>query len=313
VSVPQEVRELIYELHRVMEGITLNQAAATWSLSVPDLTDAELQQYKALEGFQKAEDLFEQIRRTVVKYLDEYEVEDPTIAQLEDPTLDEFLEDLEREPNIAVQLGIPNRPRNLRVIADSMQWQRQGADYLNQSLNAARQRMRDAMKKRQQEKQTAGTKPEDPQDEKPDPETDVKDLEEMIRRSVAKLEEKMKNEEMTEAERKQMEALAENMKRYLKKSADQPNAQQLWRKIAESDQAEAMLKAMARGEAIPDQQWNKILSTLNEGLWQIRGRTPPEEFRKSIEQYQEQIRTLIDAGPTQTEPSSEIPAEQNSR
>jgi hypothetical protein len=110
-----------------------------------------------------------------------------------------------------------------------------------------------------------------------------------------------------------MEALAENMKRYLKKSADQPNAQQLWRKIAESDQAEAMLKAMARGEAIPDQQWNKILSTLNEGLWQIRGRTPPEEFRKSIEQYQEQIRTLIDAGPTQTEPSSEIPAEQNSR
>lgn len=305
VSVPQEVRELVYELQRMMEGITLNQAAATYSLSVPDLADAELQQYKALEGFHNVEDLFERIRRTVVAYLDEYEVDDPTIDQLVDPTLDQFLEELEREPNIEAQLGIPRRPSNLRVIADTMRWQLQAGALLGDSVDATRKRMQEAMKKKQQEKQTAGTKPDDPEEQKPDPETDVKDLEEMIRRSVAKLEEKMENEETSEAERQKLEAMAENMRRFLKDSRDQPSAQQLWRKIAESDQAEAMLKAMARGEALPDQQWNKILSTLNEGLWQMHGRTPPEEYRKSIEQYQDQVRRLIDAGASQPQPTEE--------
>ncbi|HSG71168.1 MAG TPA: hypothetical protein VLA12_12175, partial [Planctomycetaceae bacterium] len=60
---------------------------------------------------------------------------------------------------------------------------------------------------------------------------------------------------------------------------------------------------------IPDQQWNKILSTLNEGLWQIRGRTPPEEYRKSIEQYQDQVRRLIDGTP---EPPTPVPSTENS-
>ncbi len=126
----------------------------------------------------------------------------------------------------------------------------------------------------------------------------------MIRRSVAKLDEQMKDENVSDAERRKLEAMAENMRRFLNESRDQLTAEELWRKIAESDQAEAMLKAMARGEAIPDQQWNKVFSTLNEGLWQIRGRTPPEEYRKSIEQYQDQIRKLINAGPALPEPSS---------
>ena len=281
-------------------------------MSVPDLTDAELQQYKALEGFQNAEDLFEKIRRTVVKYLDEYDVPDPTIDQLEDPTLDRFLEELEREPNIEAQLGIPNRPRNLRVIADTMQWQTEGSMMLGNSLDAVRKRMRDELKKKkQQETQTAGTK--EPKEEKPEVPADVKDLEEMIRRSVAKLEEKMKEEELSEAERQKLEALANNIRRGLNDPLDQQSAQQLWRKIAESDQAEAILKAMARGEALPDEQWNKILSSLNEGLWQIRGRTPPEEYRKSIEQYQDQIRKTIDAGAALPEPASNNSTEQNSR
>ncbi len=53
VSLPEDVRELIYELHRVLEGITLNQAAATYSLSVPELTDAERQQHMAHRRFPK--------------------------------------------------------------------------------------------------------------------------------------------------------------------------------------------------------------------------------------------------------------------
>ena len=303
VSLPVEVRELISELHRVMEGITLNQAAATYSLSVPELADAEQQQHKALEGFQKAEELFGKIRREVVKHLDEYDVDDPNIDDLQDPTLDEFLEQLEREPNIEARLGIPDRPNNLRIIADTMTWQMEGGNFLNESLNAARQRMQEAMKKKQEEKQTSGVKPEE-DDKTPESAPDLEDLEEMLRRSVAKLEEQMKDEAMSEAERRKLEAMAENMRRFMNESRDQPSAEELWRKIAESDQAEALLKAMARGEAIPDEQWNKVLSTLNEGLWQIRGRTPPEEYRKSIEQYQDQLRKLIDADPSEPEPSS---------
>jgi hypothetical protein len=303
-SLPQEVRESIYELHRVMEGITLNQAAATFSLSVPELADAQQQQQKALEGFQKAQELFETIRRVVVKHLDEFDVDDPNIDDLQDPTLDRFLEQLEREPNIEAQLGIPDRPSNLRVIADTMTWQMAGGNFLNESMNAARKRMRDAMKKKQEEEQTAGTQPEDQEDKKPESETDLEDLEEMVRRSVAKLDEQMKDKNRSEAERRKLEAMAENMRRFMNESRDQPSAQELWRKIAESDQAEAILKAMASGEAIPDEQWNKVLSTLNEGLWQIRGRTPPEEYRKSIEQYQDQVRKLIDAEPALPEPSA---------
>jgi hypothetical protein len=164
--------------------------------------------------------------------------------------------------------------------------------------------MREAMKKKQEEEPTAGTRPEDQKDEKPEIAPDLEDLEEMIRRSVAKLEEQMKDEKLGDAERRKLEAMAENMRRFMNESRDQRSAEELWRKIAESDQAEAMLKAMARGEAIPDEQWNKVLSTLNEGLWQIRGRTPPEEYRKSIEQYQDQVRKLIDAPPAIPEPSS---------
>jgi hypothetical protein len=191
----------------------------------------------------------------------------------------------------------------LRIIADTMIWQMEGGNFLNESMDAARKRMQEAMKKKPQEKETAQTNPEE-KDEKPESAPELEDLEEMIRRSVAKLEEQMKGENISEAERRKLEAMAENMRRFLNESRSQPSAQELWRKIAESDQAEAMLKAMARGEAIPDEQWNKILSTLNEGLWQIRGRTPPEEYRKSIEQYQEQVRKLIDARPSLPEPPS---------
>ncbi len=121
-----------------------------------------------IEGFQKAQELFEKIRREVVKHLDEYKVDDPNIDDLQDPTLDRFLEQLEREPNIEARLGIPDRPSNLRIIADTMTWQIEGGNFLNESMNAARKRMREAMKKKQEEEQTAGTKPEDPKDEKPD-------------------------------------------------------------------------------------------------------------------------------------------------
>ncbi len=50
--------------------------------------------------------IFDQLRRKTVEALDKIEVEDPNIADLEDPTLDQFLAGLEREPDIEAQLGL---------------------------------------------------------------------------------------------------------------------------------------------------------------------------------------------------------------
>ncbi|HSG73166.1 MAG TPA: hypothetical protein VLA12_22315, partial [Planctomycetaceae bacterium] len=244
-TLPGEIRELIYELHRVMEGITLNQAAAGFSLTADDLTDAERQQYQTLEGFRTAEELFEKIRRAVVLALDEYDVDDPTIDQLQDPTLDQFLERLEREPNIEAQLGIPNRPRNLRVLADTMQWQQDGGDMLNESLQAARRRMKETMEKEKPPMQTAGEKTEDSEDDPPETIADLKDLEEMIRLSMEKLETEMKKPDISAAERMKLEQIAENMRQFLKQSRDHTSSNDLWRRIVESDEAEATLKALA--------------------------------------------------------------------
>jgi hypothetical protein len=68
-----------------------------------------------------------------------------------------------------------------------------------------------------------------------------------------------------------------------------------WNQIAKSAQMKAILKALARGDGIPDEQWNKLLSTLGDGLWQTGGRTLPENYRKAIEQYQERIRRLMNS------------------
>ena len=38
------------------------------------------------------------------------------------------------------------------------------------------------------------------------------------------------------------------------------------------------------------------MSSLDKGLWQVKRRTLPEDHRAAIEQYQEQIRRLINLG-----------------
>lgn len=66
-----------------------------------------------------------------------------------------------------------------------------------------------------------------------------------------------------------------------------------WERIVESEKANEMLKALASGKKLPDSQWNKLLSTLDDGVWQVGGKTPPEDYRKAIERYQERIRQLM--------------------
>ena len=43
---------------------------------------------------------------------------------------------LEREPDIESQLGLPNRPRNIRVLQDAMQWQQNGGALLGSTGEA---------------------------------------------------------------------------------------------------------------------------------------------------------------------------------
>lgn len=89
-----------------------------------------------------------------------------------------------------------------------------------------------------------------------------------------------------------MKQLAQRMSKALEEMKDGQNPAQLWRQMVEADQAKAVLEALAKGETLPDDQWNKLMSTLDDGLGQVGGRTPPEDYRKAIEQYQDRIRQL---------------------
>lgn len=89
-----------------------------------------------------------------------------------------------------------------------------------------------------------------------------------------------------------MKQLAQRMSKALEEMKDGQNPAQLWRQMVEADQAKAVLEALAKGETLPDDQWNKLMSTLDDGLEQVGGRTPPEDYRKAIEQYQDRIRQL---------------------
>ena len=105
-----------------------------------------MQLEKALNGFDEAGKLLDKIRRKTIEVLDKEDVPDPNIADLQDPTLDQFLAQLEREPDIEAQLGIPNRPRNIRVLQDSMQWAQNGGGMLGTSGEAAMTRIKQQMK-----------------------------------------------------------------------------------------------------------------------------------------------------------------------
>ncbi|MFG0332248.1 MAG: hypothetical protein ACF8TS_02705 [Maioricimonas sp. JB049] len=294
-ELPGDIVDMIRQLHRVMEALTMNQQAATFALGENRLQAAQEQQALALERFDEAEELFDRIRRAVIAALDEYDPPDPNIADLEDPTLDEFLARLEREPNIASQLGIPNRPRNLRVITDLIALQQQAGGMLGQSEEAARSRARQA--KKRDEDLNADAPP--PQREMSEAEREqlarAEDMKQMLEKSLQQIQEKMTDPSTSAEQRRRLEEMARNLARMLEQMGH-PNADaEEWERIAESDRAREVLQALARGEAIPDEQWNRLLSTLDDGLWQVRRRTPPEDYRKAIEQYQERIRQLTES------------------
>jgi hypothetical protein len=296
---PAEIADQIRELHAVMNEITRLQGSATFACAQNRLQTAEILQARINAGFARAQELFDRIRRDVAAKLDEFDVPNPSVADLEDPTLDAFLAQLEREPNIEAQLGLPDRPRNLRIIAEALTWQQTGGKQLGDSQESALSRARQAMRlQKPPKKPVAGPEnPDPPETELTDDERQERDKAEEQEREMAELltsiRERAADPSMSTDEKRKLEQSAKNLQQVL----DRMNRDQLppeeWNRIAESDQMKAILKSLARGDGIPDEQWNKLLSTLGDGLWQAGGRTLPEDYRKAIEQYQERIRRLL--------------------
>ena len=304
---PQEVSNLTQDLLRVMESVTFNQSSATYAFVSDRIEHGAAQQELALKGFEEAGKILDQLRRKTAEALDKEEVQDPNIADLQDPTLDEFLAQLEREPDIEAQLGIPDRPRNIRVLQETMQWSQNGGMMLGASGEAARMRAQEMMKQQLEADGGKEQKPDDqPQDlrkmtdEEKKQMAESKDMQQMLKdqmqKSMEKLEERMKDPATTDEQRRQMQEMAQRMGQALEEMKGEQTPEQLWRRMVEADQTKAAMEALAKGETLPDDQWNKLMSTLDDGLGQVGGKTPPEDYRKAIEQYQDRIRQLKGGG-----------------
>lgn len=294
-SVPADILELVRQLHGVMEAITFNQSSATFLFSQNQMEAAGQQQTKACTRLAEAEKLFDEIRRKVVAALDELPSPPPNIADLRDPTLDEFLAGLEREPNIEAQLGLPNRRRNLRVIADEIQWQENSTGMLGRSADEAQQR---AME----------TEPQSDRPPRPSSQTTERELTDEERKQRAQAEQQQQElaKTLTEmqrraadpatapTERERLEELMQRLQHVTEQSSTGRIPPHLWNQLAQSDQAKAALAAIAAGKPLPDQQWNKLLSSLDDGLQQVGGRTPPAGYRRAIEQYQNRLRRVLE-------------------
>ncbi|MEO1984461.1 MAG: hypothetical protein ABGZ24_28430, partial [Fuerstiella sp.] len=301
---PAERLNLIRECHETMEAITFNQAAATYALSEDRIGDAALQQARSLAGFEHAEELFDRIRRMTIEVLDELEVRNPTVADLRDPTLDEFLRRLEQEPNIEARLGIPARPRNIRRITEMMMNQQSQVGDLGDSGERARQRANRRMRQKLQAEGKGREKPENREmtdEEQRQQAAMARDMQEMLEEALKSVQEQMKDPKMSAEEKSKLERMAQNMQRMLEESGNSGNPSEAWEKMVQSEQTRAAMKALAAGQLIPDEQWNKLQSSLDNGLWQVGGRTPPEDHRKAIEQYQDTIRRVLNLADSELE------------
>ena len=292
-EVPAAIQTAARELEAAMEAVTFNQLAASFSISRDQLADAETQQSLGLAAFERAEELFDRLRQMVIEELDKQEPDDPNVAELEDPTLDRFLEQLEREPDLAALLGIPNRPRNLRVVSEWMLWDEQqgGAQgAMDESARRARRRAED--------EQFARPKPKPPgeQDDLSDEEwrqvADAEQAEELLQKKIEELQRQAADPKMDPEQAAKLREMAEKLESLRRQLAEAGGEQRKLEEVVHSDQWRAVMQSLAENEPHADEPWNRILSTLGDGLWQVRRKTPPERYRRAIEQYQERVRKL---------------------
>jgi hypothetical protein len=298
-GVPEKVQAIVSELQQVMEAITFNQVAAAFSLEGKAGADAESQQMLAVESFERAQELFDQMRRLVVDELDKIDPEDPNIADLEDPTLDQLLQRLEREPDLDTLLGLGQRPRNLRIVTDWMVWEEQGAggaeELADEAARRARRRAEEEMRMARQKPKPAENDT-DKSDEEWQKVADAETAQELLEKKIRELKEKAAAPETDAAETEKLLQMAKQLEALRQQLGNRDISADQWERIVRSDQMKAVMRAMASGEPMPDSQWNRVLSSLDKGLWQVKRRTPPEAYRRAIEQYQERIRKLTSLG-----------------
>jgi hypothetical protein len=179
-----------------------------------------------------------------------------------------------------------------------MQWQQTGGNQLGDAEQAALSRARQAMRLQKRKKPVEGPDATDPP-ETEQTETEQQDrekaeeLEQKIAKALAAIKERAKDPALSADEKPKLEQTAGNLEHLLDEMQRDSTPSEQWNQIAESDQMQAILKSLSRGDGIPDEQWNKLFSKLGDGLWQAGGRTLPEDYRKAIEQYQERIRKLM--------------------
>ena len=119
----------------------------------------------------------------------------------------------------------------------------------------------------------------------------AEEMQKQLAESIAKLQQQTDDPKSTPQQREQMRKAAQKLQKAIdamKKSDDSR-----WQQLVADEEAKRLLRALANGESVPDQQWNKLMSSLGDGLWQVRRANPPEEYRKPIEQYQEIIGELM--------------------
>jgi hypothetical protein len=294
-EVPPAVTALADELKRLMEAITFNQAAAAFELHAERLAEAEAQQALALQRFEQAEELFDRIRRQVVEELDKIDPRNPNIADLEDPTLDELLERLEREPDLNALLGLPNRPQNLRVMSDlfaSNEGDAPVPSALAQAAEQARRRGEQEQKEARRMRRESG-EDDDRTEEEWRQVADAEQAREKLQQKIDELKQRAADPRTDPEDAEKLRQMARQLEQMRRQLADREIDRRQWEELTRSDQMKAVLRAAARGEPLPDSQWNRLMSSLDEGLWQVRRRTPPEEYRRAIEQYHERLRKLM--------------------
>lgn len=140
-SIAKQARRLLATLDR---QAVPNQASAAFALRKGDDRLATLRGEGAAMALRAAEELLDALIAASIKELDKLPVQDPIASLLDDPTLDELLAQLERERDLAQQLGIPLRPSNLQIMGDMVSGGGGMAASLAGQMRAGQQQMRRA-------------------------------------------------------------------------------------------------------------------------------------------------------------------------
>jgi hypothetical protein len=204
-----------------------NQLGAVYALHSNQMPRAAERQKAAGEALNRAVKAYDEMMRLALAELDKLPVQDPIADLLDDPTLDELLAQLEREIPLQELLGIPQRPSNLRIIAD---WLRPGS---GGGGGGGRQMASQQVRQDQQRSR--------------------RQLDRAYQRALARA--------LKEAKPKQTVELP-------------------------------------KGGKLSD--WNQLVSRLGDDIRQGRGKEPPEQYRRAIEQYFAEINRIATESKAET-------------